>query len=213
MSYIKGRAIRIEVGIIEGAAKEVSAVSKADPGVATSTGHGLSAKSVGYFANVSGMTELEGRAARLAAVDTNTMTLEDLDTTRFGTFAEGDFIPVTAWATLSQATEYTIGGGEADQLDTTTLLDDEKQVENGQLAAETVSFNIRAQDVANTALAYVRKQARSGGYIVFRITLQSGAVRVWRGQPGKPGESVAASAVGSGSFTSTVKGGIVYGEP
>ena len=44
---IIGRGVRVEVGKTEGSAKTVTAITLADPGVATSTAHGLTTKSVG----------------------------------------------------------------------------------------------------------------------------------------------------------------------
>lgn len=208
---VKGVAVRVEVGITEATAIDVSAVSKANPGVATSTAHGLLAKSVAFFQNVQGMEELEGQAVRFSAVDTNTLTLEDLDTTDYTTYTDGELVPVTAWATLQQATEYSIPDSAADSLDTSTLLQVKKSQESGQLAAETVTLNLNALEEANPALAYVRSKARKGLPVVFRITLKNGAVRIWRGVPSLPGEGVAKSAVGTSSFSSTVMGNIIYG--
>lgn len=209
--YAKGVAVRIEVGITEGAAKDVSAVTQADPGVASSTAHGLAANSIGYFDQVDGMDELQGQAVRFSAVSTDSLTLEDLDTSDYTTFVSGKLVPITAWATLTQSTEYQFGGGEPDQLDTSTILQVKKSQETGQLAAETATINLRALEEANAALAYVRAAARKGNAVVFRITLKNGAVRVWRGVPGLPGEGVANSAVGTSSFSTSVMGNIIYG--
>ena len=83
MTYVIGRGVRVEIGTTEGAAKTVSAVTKANPGVATSTAHGLLTKSVGYFDTVAGMDELLGQAIRLGTVATNTFDLEGLDTSNY----------------------------------------------------------------------------------------------------------------------------------
>ena len=60
-----GRNVRIEVSKTEVAAKTVTAVSLANPGIATSTAHGLLDGSVGYFTGVTGMSQLDGQAARV----------------------------------------------------------------------------------------------------------------------------------------------------
>ena len=48
------------------------------------------------------------------SVDTNTFTLEDIDTTAYPAFTGGQFIPITAWATLAKSTSLAEGGGEGD---------------------------------------------------------------------------------------------------
>ena len=101
MTTVIGRGVRVEIGTTEGSAKTVSAITGANPGVATSTAHGLLTKSVGYFTGVEGMVQLEGQAARLGTVATDTFALEDIKTTAYGTFSgSADFIPITAWSTL-----------------------------------------------------------------------------------------------------------------
>lgn len=210
---IKGRGVRVEVSKTEGTAKVVSAVTKAKPGVATSTAHGLTAGAVGYFKGVEGMAQLEGQAVRVANPTTNTFDLEGLNTTNFPAFTDqADFVPVTAWATLSQSTSYSIGGGESEKLDTTTLIDVIKQEENGLLPAQTVSINVLALGSDNEALGLIRDAALNGQSLVFRITLQDedGSQRVFRGEPSIPGEDVQKGQVGTGSISVTVKGQVLF---
>ena len=203
---IIGRGVRVEVGKTEGAAKTVSAISLADPGVATSAAHALLAKSVGYFLNVGGMVNLEGQAVRLSAVDTNTFTLGDIDTTTYPAFTGGQFIPVTAWATLAKSTSISEGGGEGDKLNVTTLLDNIRQERNGLLAAETFSIGLLAESLASEALQIVRRAARTSSLLVFRVTWNNGDVLVFRGEPSKPGRDVQQGQIGTGSISVTVKG-------
>lgn len=202
---LKGRKVRIEVGKTEGAAKTVSEVTTANPGVASSTAHGLANGSVGYFDTVVGMSEIDGQAVRLASVATDAFTLETIDTSGFGDFTSGNFIPVTAWSTLSRAASYTIPEGAADKLDDTTLLDNIKQESNGLLAAQSVQIDLKHLTEDEEALALVNAAAVSGAYLVFRITFADGAQRVFRGQPSLAGESVGQGAIGTGSFSIAVK--------
>lgn len=204
-----GRGVRVEVSKTEVAAKTVSAVTKASPGVATSTAHALSDGAVGYMNAITGMVNLEGQAVRVNAPSTNDFQLEGIDTTNFPAFTAGTFVPVTAWATLSRAASYAIGGGDADKLDTTILLDNIKQEANGLLAAQTVSFNLKLETTDEEALQLVNAAALSQAYLVFRITLNDGAMRIFRGQPSMPGEDVGQGALGTGSFSVTVKGQVL----
>jgi hypothetical protein len=212
MPSIVGRGVRVEIGSVEGTSVTVSAVTQADPGVATSTAHGLLTKSVGYFNGVSGMVNLEGQAVRLGTVASNTFGLEDIATTNYPAFTgTAGFVPITTWATLARITGYDIGGGAANKLDDTVLLDDITQEINGLLAAQTVSFNLNSLTVSDAAMTRVRKAARDSAYLVFRVTLKDGSVRIFRGQPSLAGESVQRGAIGTGTFTVTVKGFITEG--
>jgi hypothetical protein len=212
MAAIVGRGVRVEIAKTYGTPVAVSGVTNAKPGVAASVGHSLAAKSVGYFSGVEGMVPLEGQAARANPVATDTFTAEDINTTDFGTFTDAaTFTPVTAWATISNSTRYAIGGGDADKLDATTLLDNFKQEIPGYLGAQSVTIDVLSEDAASEGMALVEDAARNARYEVFRITLKTGATRVFRGQPSMPGEDVAKGALGTGSFGIAVKGFVTRG--
>lgn len=207
MAYIKGRNVRVEIGKTEGAAKVVTAVTQATEAVVSSVAHGLTAGTVGYFSSVEGMTQLEGQAARVKSPTADAFTLEGLDTTQFPAFSgSADFIPITAWSTVAPATSYQISGGDAEKDDVTVLLDIIKQEENGLLAAQSVSFNVNAEETPGEAMTIIEASAFSQAFKVGRITLNSGAQRIWRGQYSLPGEDVQSGQKGTGSYTSTVKG-------
>ena len=204
-----GRNVRVEIGKTEGASKTVTAVTLASPGVATSTSHGLSDGAVGYMSGVTGMVQLDGQAVRVNSPTTNDFQLEAINTTSYPAFTAGVFIPITAWSTLSRAASYAIGGGEADKLDSTTLLDIIKQEENGLLAAQTVTFGLKLETVDEEALQLITAAALSQSRMVFRITLSDGAQRVFRGQPSIPGEDVQQGQIATGAISVTVKGQVV----
>lgn len=210
---IIGRGVRVEVATAYGTAQAVSAVSKADPAVATTgSAHGLAAKSVAYLRNVVGMENLDGQAVRFGAVPTTTtLTLTDIDSTAFGDFVSGELVPVTTWATLAKSTSFTEGGGEGEKLNVTTLLDNLRKERNGLLAAETVTLNLLAETVAATAMAFIRKAARTSTPCVFRVTWNNGDTLVFRGEPSKPGRDVQQGQAGTGSLSITVIGVIVEG--
>lgn len=209
MTALIGRNVRIEVSKTEGASKEVTAVTLASPGVATSAAHGLTAGTVGYFSDVAGMTQIDGQAVRISAPDTNAFTMQKLDTSGYTAFTSGDFIPITAWATLSRATGYQISAAEAAKIDTTTLLDNQEQQASGLLAAQTVSIDLNGDTVDEEAYQLVEAAARAGDYLVWRITFKDGAQRVFRGQPSLPGENLGKGALATGSVSITPKGQIL----
>lgn len=207
MATVKGRNVRVEFGATYGSAIPVSAVSLANPGVATSTAHGLADASAGYFDAVLGMEQLNGQGIRVDAPAANTFSLQGLNTTSFPAFGSGNFFPVLTWLTLAEATSYSIGGGGANKLDTSRLIDTIAQEENGLLSAQTLAFNIIAQTNPSAALALIEAAAQAGTKLVCRIThLVDGAVRICYGEPSFPGEDVQQGAVGTGALQMSVKG-------
>ncbi|MBP7668704.1 MAG: hypothetical protein KA774_17795 [Burkholderiaceae bacterium] len=206
MANVKGRNVRIEIAATYAAAKTVTAVTLANPGVATCAAHGLANDTVGYFSAVGGMAQLEGQACRVKNQATNTFELQGLNTTNFTAFTAGTFTPVATWSTLAESTSYDIGGGAADKLDVTTLIDIVKKEEQGLLPVSNVSCEVIAQDTPSTAMQLLESAVQSQGAVVVRITLPNGAVRIFYGEPSLPGESVQVGAVGTGSLDFTAKG-------
>ena len=80
--------------VLKGSAQNITAVTKANPGVVTISSHGYSNGDEIFLDNVVGMTELNGRNYKVANVTTNTFTLQDLfgndiNTTNFTTYTSG----------------------------------------------------------------------------------------------------------------------------
>jgi len=209
MAIPKGRNCRIEIAATYGTAKPVTAVTKAKPGVASSAAHGLANGSIGYFTNVVGMDELQDQAASVSNQATGTFELQKLNTTSYGSFVSGDFIPVLTWLTLSKSTGYEIPNAETDKLDATTLLDTIKQQEAGLLAAQSVTIN-SFSDAQAAALDILNDAAITGQKVVVRITLSNGERRIWRGEPSLPGESLSVGQLASASLSVTAKGRIGF---
>lgn len=206
MANVKGRNIRVEIAATYGTAKTVTAVTLANPGVATSAAHGMANDTVGYFNSASGMAQLLDQACRVKNQATNTFELQGLNTTNYAAFTAGEFTPVATWSTLAESTSYDIGGGAADKLDVTTLLDIVKKEEQGLLPVGNVSFSVIAQDTPSAAMQLLEAAVQSQGAVLVRITLPNGAVRIFRAEPSLPGESVGQGAVGTGSLDMAVKG-------
>ena len=76
-----GRGVRVEVQKTVAAAKTITAISLANPGVATSTAHALADGTVGFLDAVAGMVNLDGQAIRIDAPAANTFELQGVETT------------------------------------------------------------------------------------------------------------------------------------
>jgi hypothetical protein len=209
-NFAKGRGVTVRVANVMTAAKTVTAVTKANPGVASSAAHGLVNGAVGYFNNVTGMVQLEGQAAIVANQATGTFELRGLNTTSYSDFSGScQFVPVSTWHVLSEVDQYSVGGGEASELDTTCLVDVIARNENGLLAAQNVTLNVKSYTAPSAGMQAIIDAAKAGVSLVFDITLADGAKRVFYGEPSMPGESLGVNALGTGSLTVRVKGFVV----
>ena len=88
------RVIRNGSQVLNSSSKNITAATKASPGVITSNSHGFSNGDEIYIASVGGMTELNDRNYLVANSTTNTFTLTDLfgtaiNTTDFTTYSSG----------------------------------------------------------------------------------------------------------------------------
>jgi hypothetical protein len=210
MANVKGRGVKVEFAATFAAALAVTALTNANPAVATATAHGKANNSVGFMSGVTGMEQIEGQAVRLKNGTANTFELQGLNTTSFGTYTAGDLTTAATWVTLAESTSYSIGGGSAEKLDATRLLDTVKIEEQGLLPTQTVNIGVLAQDTPSAAMQILQNAVQQGGSVLVRITLPNGAVRIFYGEPSLPGEDVQKGQLGTGSLDFTVKGVVLY---
>ncbi len=206
--------VKLEVALTYSAAKTVTAVTLANPGVATSSAHGLANGAVGYWTTTGGgMPQIEGQATRVYNQATNSFDLQSLDTTDYSAWVTGGtFTPVSTWGTLSEATSFSYGGGSANELDDTKMLDVIEQKVFGILPADVANVGLLSQTYSGTVMAFIKSAAMRKQYVVFRLTIgQDGAVRVLRGMPSRPGEDFQRGQLATGSFQIAVKGQVLDG--
>lgn len=103
-------------------AKTISAITKASPGVATSTAHGYSNGDYVYL-DVNGMHQLNEKVVRVANVTTDTFEIEGVDTTSFDTFTSGTAKEITYGTSVVTALTISASGGDFDFIDITTIHD------------------------------------------------------------------------------------------
>lgn len=210
MSTQTGRNVRVEIAATYATAVALTAVTAANPAVATSTAaHTLADGVIGYMDAVTGMEEIDGVAFSVSAPATPAFTLEEYDASANGTFTAGTFVPVATWSLLSPATSVEISEASPELIDTTRLIDRIKQQEVGNLNAQTVTVG-GFSDAQNAAVKLVRAAGLVGAYIVFRLTFSNGERRIFRGQASLPGESLSVGQKATGSMTFTVKGAVGF---
>lgn len=131
--------VAVAVQTALGAPKTITAITKANPAVASSTAHGMTNGLVGLF-KVNGMRQLDYRVVRVAGVTTDSFQLEGVDSTAFDTFISGTFEVITFGASASSFKDVTASGGEAAGIDTTTIHDDQQTEIPGNRSPLVYSF-------------------------------------------------------------------------
>jgi len=118
------------IGSAYGSALTVTTLTNANPGVATSTAHGLS--NGDYVVVTSGWSRLNNRLVRVAGVTANTFELEGINTTDTDIYPSGSGIgsvrEVTTFTQITQVLQPTAQGGEQQFL-AYQFLEDDAQTE------------------------------------------------------------------------------------
>lgn len=102
------------------AAKTITAITKANPAVCSSTAHGYSNGDI-ILLLVTGMFQVDARVFRVAGVTTDTFQLEGENSTDFDDFIAGTAQKVTLATNITTATTISSSGGEFGMIDKTTI--------------------------------------------------------------------------------------------
>lgn len=195
------RNARLEMQATIDTAKTLTAITKANPAVASSAAHGLANGDVVVLA-VEGMTEVDGLVVRVANVTAGTFELEGINSTGYGTFTSGTAREVLTWVTISGATQVNFGSGSAEQLDKSTLVDRTKRYEAGLPDQPNITVNIFG-DVTDAGQVAVEAAGVSGTSMAFRYTRKTGKLSYFGGTPSTVGEDHNVGQLVTGSFTVT----------
>lgn len=176
ISLPNGALVAIASGY--GAAKTMSALSNANPGVATlEASHGVIVNDV--IEVTSGWSRLTDKVVRVSAVSTNDVSLEGQDTSLTSIYpasgGTGTVREITGWTQLSQILTSSSSGGEQQFLEYQFLESDaQKRIPTFKSAAG-LSFSV-ADDP--TLAGYILASAANDDRLkrAVRITLPSGAV-------------------------------------
>lgn len=173
------------------AAKTITGITQADPGVVTATAHGYSDGDI-VLLSIAGMYQLDGRLFVVRSSTTNTFELEDvdgassIDTTNFAEFSSGSAYKVTLGTTITGVQEFSASGGDPKFLDTTTVNDRTgKQVIVG---SNPISFSLTMQwDPGQAAQKAMIAASESGDQKGFKIQWPNGRFMLFYGSVGYAG--------------------------
>lgn len=165
------------------AAKTITAITKASPGVASSVAHGYSNGDY-VVLMVQGMHQLNGRVARVANVAADTFELEGIDTSAFDTFSSGTAEEITFGTSITTATTLSASGGDFDFIDTTTIHGNAKTQMPGLPNPATYQFE-NIWDVSDAGLVAMKAASDAQAMRAFKFTFGTGGqIMVFTGYVG-----------------------------
>lgn len=166
------------------ASKAISAISAANPAVATSAGHNLADGSL-LLLSTPGWTKVDNSVVRTAGADVDSFTLPGLNTLnpeRYPVNAnKGSAKAIAGWEQLPKIPTFETTGGDA-KTQTTSYIDFEKDFEiftgtNPERLNFTISY-----DPDGLAYAALLEAHESGELQVVRLVLKNGSALYYPGQ-------------------------------
>lgn len=182
MNVNKWSGVAIAMQSALAATKTITAITKASPGVVTSTAHGYSNGDL-IVLDVTGMRQVDGRVFRVSSVATDSFSLEGEDTTLFDTFSAGTAAKLTMGTTLGTTLSISGSGGEFSFIDTTTIHDTQETQIPG--LPSSMKFEMEhIWDVADAALVAMKSASQSQAQRAFKFTFATGQIMLFTGYVG-----------------------------
>lgn len=181
-NVVKWSNVQVAVQSALASPDTITAITKANPGVVSSTGHGMTD---GAFAKVTanGMHEVDARVFRVDNAATNAWDLEGEDTSGYSTFTSGSSEAITFGINMTTATGLTASGGDFDFIDVTTIHDNTRKQVPGLASAATYTFEC-LWDPADAALAALKTASDNQAQRAVKFQFAGGQIVVFNGYIG-----------------------------
>ena len=197
------------------AAKTLTAITQASPGLFTSTAHGLLAGAVVVIATVVGMTQVNGLVGVVRSdVTANTFTLGGINTTAFTAYGSGGTATGIA-AAIGNMTAFPLPGGAKAEIDVTNLNSTNKEyiAGNADLGTMTVNFDVDGASPSDQGQQALRSSNLCSGNVpsAFVCTLPNGRTRAFNGFVKQYGETSGVDQKYAGTAAIRIVSFITYG--
>ena len=154
-----------------------SAITNANPAVATSTGHGLLDDAI--VAVTSGWSKLNDRVVKLVGVATNDFDFAGINTTSTANYpagaGAGTVAPITAWTSITQVLDLQSSGGEQGFANYGFLEDDMDLQIPDRISPMQLALQI-ADDAALPGYQALKAAHEASAVRAMRLTLPSGSI-------------------------------------
>ncbi len=179
----------------------IEGISKANPAVVTSAGHGLSDGDVVQISGVVGMTEVNGKRYVVEVLTSSTFELLGVDSTGYGTWASGGTWQVGEFSNFCDLTNYNRTGGTSPEIGKTALCSTAQEYLLGlpDFGTTQIDYNFAPATAIQQAIqaSYV-----SGDLIAVKVVLpENGGMMVQMGFVQQTSESAGVGGIWTGSMT------------
>lgn len=201
---LRNAVIQIQTALA--AAKTITAISKASEAVITGT-HDYSIGDYILIQSVGGMTQINNRVVRVKSVSTTvSFVAEGVVSTNWTTYTSGGTAKkITFGASFDNVTNVSLPDASPDEVDSTTIHDDERQIVFGHAAAQKGSFACLADPLA-TAIVEVQTADAAQERRAFLMTLTSGYKALFNAYcSGGTGFEGGVGAAGTGQVSLTLR--------
>jgi hypothetical protein len=205
VNHLVARNVAVEVSLTLATAVVLTAVTNADPAVASATAHGYANGDELVFTST-GMPRLDGQIARVSASAAGTFAIEGFDGVDAGTFVAGTAQKVGPWLPLAKAQTVSGGNSTANRQDAMVLQDVERNFVFG--ASESPELTVNGlSDLTSAGIKLIEKAARDNLLVNFRIRfIGQKQSRLLRAYVTTPGEDINVDQLVTSGFSMTQVG-------
>ena len=116
---VAGNIWKINIGMTcIAATKTITGATQANPCAITIAGHGYTTGQVAMIEGVGGMTQLNSRLYKVTVIDSNTFSLDGVNSTAFGAYTSGGSCTVGTWYALKESADIAaVTGGNSGATD------------------------------------------------------------------------------------------------
>lgn len=184
----------------------IGSITKADPAVVTSTGHGRADADVVKLTVPTGMTELDGELFVINVVDANSYQLLDVDSSAYGTYVSGGRVNVATFSALCELTGFNRQGGSSPEIPATSICSTAAEFELGLPDFGSVQIDYNFAPGVSVQRA-IEAAYRSGEKIAVKVTLpNNGGILVMLGFVQQTSEAVQVNGIWTASMTLRLTG-------
>jgi hypothetical protein len=172
----------LSIAVTYGSPKTVSAITNANPGVASSTAHGMSNGAL--MEVLSGWNKINDRIIRVSAQATDTFALEGIDTTDTTMFpvgtGAGTVREITAFTQIAQILGFSTTGGDPTEVKFSFLDEDFERTLPSVYSAQTVKIDI-ADDPSLAGYIALKAASDARALRALKLSLRGGSSVIYNG--------------------------------
>lgn len=201
MSYSVWANVKVKVQTAIAAALAITAITKASPAVVNQVAHGYNTGDTVKL-NITGMTQLHKRSFRVTKIDADHYSLDDEDSTNYGTFQAGSAQKVTLGVEMTTVQDVNASGGEPNFKDLSTIHD---QIER-QIPTTVSAFNLQfgcLWDMTDAAHQELKKATLEMTERVIEVAFSNGVSMLGNSY-------ISAAGVPTGSAQDVVKTNVAF---